>query len=98
MNPNVFIEKMSSMVLYSGQIAHIERIPMRVPVYGELDVPLPLVLSNRLQALGMTRLYAHQAETVIFARSGKNVMIATPSAPSNPDVMATGLRPNRSDR
>src|SRR5947209_5790340 len=65
---------------YKGQIAHVERIPARKARYGELDRPLAPDLQRRLGALGIDRLYSHQAEAVNAARGGEHVTVVTATA------------------
>ncbi|MGA2162085.1 MAG: DEAD/DEAH box helicase [Methanoregula sp.] len=47
--------------------------------YGRLDEPLPEVLGAYLTQNGI-RLYSHQCEAINALRSGKNVIITTPTA------------------
>jgi len=61
-------------------MVHIEHIPSRDAVYGELDEPLHETLQACIKRRGITGFYAHQAESVNAARQGKNVMVATSSA------------------
>ena len=65
---------------YHGQVVHIERVPERAPKYGELEKPLHPDLQQRLDDLGLFPFYSHQAQAINAARSGKNVLVATPSA------------------
>src|SRR5437868_11818411 len=65
---------------YKGQIAHVQHIPARNARYGDLERPLAPALAERLQAQGITRLYAHQAEAVNAARAGEHVTIVTATA------------------
>src|ERR1051326_4236273 len=65
---------------YQGQIAHVQRIPARTAQYGLLERPLASTLQERLNALGIRRLYAHQAEAVNAAREGEHVTVVTATA------------------
>ncbi len=65
---------------YKGQIAHVEQIPARSAHYGELERPLAPALEARLTEMGLSRLYAHQAEAVNAARNGENVTVVTATA------------------
>jgi DEAD/DEAH box helicase domain-containing protein len=65
---------------YADQIAHIEHIAPRRAAYGQLDEPLAPALQDTLDAHGLTRLYAHQAQAINHVRAGKNVIVATASA------------------
>jgi len=75
-----FIHHLTSQPGYSDQICHIEHIPPRSAVHGELDRPLTKPLEKCLDDNGFLPLYSHQAEAVNLALQGKNVMIATSSA------------------
>ena len=65
---------------YKGQIAHIERIPARGARYGILERPLHFALQHKLEAQGITRLFAHQVEAVNAARDGRHVTVVTATA------------------
>jgi len=64
----------------SNELVHVERIPARPAVYGDLAEPLPKALHGVLHAQGIERLYVHQAQAVDLARSGTNVAVATGTA------------------
>src|SRR5258705_10071198 len=65
---------------YKGQIVHVEHIPARPAQYSELERPLAAGLQERLDALGLTCLYTHQAEAVNAARNGEHVTVVTATA------------------
>jgi DEAD/DEAH box helicase domain-containing protein len=75
-----FIHHLTAQQGYGDQIAHIEHIPARKAVTGELERPLAKALENCLEANSLWPLYSHQAEAVNAARRGCNVMVATSSA------------------
>jgi DEAD/DEAH box helicase domain-containing protein len=80
MDTSAFIHYIATQPGYSGQIAHIERIPAREANYAELDKPLVGSLQDCLNEHGLLPLYTHQAEAVNYARQGRNVMVSTSSA------------------
>jgi DEAD/DEAH box helicase domain-containing protein len=80
MNADTFLHHLMSSSDYEDQVVHVQHIPACEARHGELEKPLPSPLESRLKALGITSLYSHQAMAVNFARQGKNVMVATPSA------------------
>ncbi|MBM3153953.1 MAG: DEAD/DEAH box helicase [Chloroflexi bacterium] len=80
MNADAFLHHLMSSPDYENQIVHVQHIPACEARFGELDKPLPPALQSRLESLGITSLYSHQAMAINFARQGKNVMVATPSA------------------
>lgn len=55
-------------------------LPTRLPRFGELPPGLDRKLVKALEGRGVTRLYAHQARAIEAARSGRHVVIATPTA------------------
>ena len=62
------------------ELVHLERLPSRPAVYGDLASPLPAALHRVLEEQGIDRLYAHQAEAIDLARAGHHVVIATGTA------------------
>jgi DEAD/DEAH box helicase domain-containing protein len=80
MEIQAFLNHIRSLPGYDNQIAHIEHIAPRRAAYGNLDEPLSPALQARLDANGLSRLYAHQAAAVNHVRAGRNVIIATSSA------------------
>lgn len=62
------------------ELVHVERLPARPALYGDLAEPLPRALQAMLQAQGIERLYVHQSEAVDLARSGASVAVATGTA------------------
>ncbi|MGB9722561.1 MAG: DEAD/DEAH box helicase [Chloroflexia bacterium] len=75
-----FLDYLRHHPAYRGQIVHIEHLPARPARYGHLSLPLHPALEEALASLGIARLYAHQAEAISLARSGRHVVVATPSA------------------
>ncbi|MEN6519731.1 MAG: DEAD/DEAH box helicase [Armatimonadota bacterium] len=75
-----FIERLKNDPDYRGQIVHIEHIPARPAVFGNLDDPLPDEIERALKNDGVLELYAHQAGAVNAARRGENVVVVTSTA------------------
>lgn len=75
-----FLDHLLSIPDYQGQAVHIQHIPAHHAKTGALTHPLPGLLQNSLEDFGISNLYTHQAEAINIVRSGKNVIIATPSA------------------
>ncbi|MGE5179269.1 MAG: DEAD/DEAH box helicase [Bacteroidota bacterium] len=63
-----------------NELVHLERLPAKPAIYGDLAEPLPKALQTALAAQGIERLYAHQARAVDLARSGASVAVATGTA------------------
>src|SRR4030042_1929162 len=77
---DAFLHHLLTLPDYSQQIVQTERISPRSASVGKLDKPLHDALQARLESLGISSLYTHQAMAVNAARCGKNVMVATASA------------------
>ena len=60
--------------------AHLEVLPERPALYGDLDRPLPEELQRVLEAQGIGRLYSHQAEAINHLAGGDNVIVSTSTA------------------
>jgi len=58
-------------------LVHLERLPARPARYGELARPLP---DRVWGALGVDRLWAHQAAAIDAVRAGRSVVLATGTA------------------
>jgi DEAD/DEAH box helicase domain-containing protein len=80
MDAAAFLHHLVSLPDYGQQIIHIERIPHQGAIFGKLDNPLHPSLQACLKSLDISALYSHQAEALNAVLTGKNVMIATPSA------------------
>lgn len=62
------------------RIAHVEAIPARGPIFGDLDPPPPERLAAALADRGITRLYRHQARAVSMIRGGTHTVVAAGTA------------------
>ena len=80
MDAAAFLDYLLNLTEYRQQVVHIERIPRQDATPGKLDAPLHPDLQARLESLGISTLYSHQATAVNAIFGGKNVIIATPSA------------------
>ncbi len=80
MDATSFLEHLKQNPEYKDQIVHVQYIPARDARPGWLDRPLHPVLQGRLDDLGISTLYSHQAEAINSVRKGNNVMVSTPSA------------------
>ncbi|MBN9504070.1 MAG: hypothetical protein BGO01_20005 [Armatimonadetes bacterium 55-13] len=59
------------------QIAHVEQLPPRDAAYGQSKAPMHRLLSERLEALEIKQLFAHQAEAYDAAMAGKDLVVVT---------------------
>jgi DEAD/DEAH box helicase domain-containing protein len=65
---------------YRSQIVHVERIPARTAVCGDVSEALPGPVQEALAGMGIARLYRHQAEAVDHIRAGRHTAIVTSTA------------------
>ncbi len=75
-----FLDELVSQPGYQGQIVHIEEIPARPARFAEPRQPLNERLARALAALGIERLYTHQAAAIDAVRRGEDVAIVTSTA------------------
>jgi len=80
MDVAAFLYYLASLPNYRQQFVHIEHIPSQDAIFGKLDKPLHSALEARLESLGLSSLYSHQAEALNAISAGKNVIVATPGA------------------
>jgi len=80
LNTAVFLADMKRLPWYQEQVEHVQAIPERQAAYGDLDRPLHPRLAASLDALGLHRLYSHQAAAVNAARRGQHVIVSTAAA------------------
>jgi DEAD/DEAH box helicase domain-containing protein len=80
MEASEFLDYLLAQPDYKDQVAHIERLPARVAVNGELDSPLTPEFQKCLNRHGIESLYTHQAAAINSSRCGENVIVSTPSA------------------
>ncbi len=55
-------------------------LPPAAPEYGAIPASLPTALVEALGRRGIGSLYSHQVQAIDAARSGRHVVIATPTA------------------
>ena len=63
-----------------GEIVHREHIPARPPRWGAFPPDVGLVIRDGLAALGIKRLYTHQAEAIQRAIDSEDTVVVTPTA------------------
>jgi len=74
-----YIRHLKGLRGYKNQIVHIQEIPARGAVYGELEKQLAPCLRSYLDRKAI-RLYSHQTAAINKVAQGKNVVIVTPTA------------------
>ncbi len=63
-----------------GRVVHVERLPPRPARFQDPAAPLPGPLASSLEALGIRRLYTHQAQALDHVRAGRSVVVTTRTA------------------
>lgn len=75
-----FLNEIKNSQYYQGQIAFVQEIPGREPVYGEVIPALVPEVEGLLAKKGIEKLYSHQAEAINAIRSGEHTVIVTGTA------------------
>lgn len=73
------IKALNTTKWYKDRLAHIELLKSKKPSYGDTKAILPQYIKNYLSKNNIT-LYQHQCDAIDLLRSGKNVIITTPTA------------------
>ncbi|KAH9606599.1 hypothetical protein KSS87_019763 [Heliosperma pusillum] len=77
LSPWSMLEHLKKGLGSKGQIVHAEEINARVADFTEIPDELSANTKFALNALGITKLYSHQAESIKASLCGKNVVVAT---------------------
>ncbi len=77
---DAFLAEVRREPAYQDQIVHRRTVPARAARYAPLAPSLPEILQQRLTALGIRRLYTHQAAAVDAVRRGAHIAVTTPTA------------------
>jgi len=75
-----FLERLKRQPFFSDQIAHVEYLPARDPVYRDVPGGLREATAVALGRQGINKLYSHQADAIERVRTGGNVVIVTGTA------------------
>lgn len=97
MDVSKFLDEIIGDPRYRGQVVHIEHIPSRPAIYGELDEPLTPQVQEILARQDIESLYTHQAEAINSVRAGKDIVVVTGAASGktlcyNIPILETALR------
>jgi hypothetical protein len=76
-DPEATLRELQQLPLYTGQVAHIERIAASAARFDVLARPLAPPLQSTLDAVGLGAFFAHQAAGINAAREGHHVMLST---------------------
>ena len=63
---------------FDRNIAHVELLPERGPIYGELKEELPNSITDYLERKNI-KLYKHQCDSIEEIRKGNNIIIQAPT-------------------
>ena len=77
---NEYISALKASPRFGSQVVHHEHLAERKAQYGKVSPAWPPDIENTLIALGVERLYGHQAHAMNCVRQEKNVIVATPTA------------------
>ncbi len=80
MDANTFLQRVGTLEFFEGQVAHVEDIPARDAVFGDVPGGLHAMIQASLGEQGIERLYSHQAAAIEHVREGRNVVIVTGTA------------------
>ncbi|HEY3320603.1 MAG TPA: DEAD/DEAH box helicase [Planctomycetota bacterium] len=79
MDAETFLNRLSGQRFFRSQMCHVEALPCREAVFGEVGELHPDV-RHALAMQGIEQLYSHQAEAIAKVRSGANVVVVTGTA------------------
>jgi DEAD/DEAH box helicase domain-containing protein len=77
MNVQGFLETLKQDPEYAGQMVHVRTEAVRAPLWSPLLGNLRPEVVRFLGALGVTRLYFHQADAIAAALDGRDVLVTT---------------------
>lgn len=80
MSVGEYIEKLLASPRFAGQIRTHRLLLGREARFADSRLPWPAAVRRLLEARGLERLYAHQALATDYVRSGRSVVVATPTA------------------
>jgi DEAD/DEAH box helicase domain-containing protein len=77
---NDFVAALKAAKAFDGQVVYHREFAPRQPTYCETRKPWPPAIDHLLGAMGIDRLYAHQAQTIDRVRAGIHTVAATQTA------------------
>ncbi|MGD0092260.1 MAG: DEAD/DEAH box helicase, partial [Planctomycetota bacterium] len=80
MDASQFLDRLAHQRFFNRQIQHVEALPLRPATHADVPGGLHPAVQQALEAQGITRLYAHQAEAIAKVRAGRNVVVVTGTA------------------
>ena len=81
MNIEAYLELLKQRKGYEGQVVHIQDLPERPAVYGELaEGAVDRRVRAAIAQMGIDELYSHQSEAIDHVLAGRSVVIVTGTA------------------
>jgi len=80
MDVDGFLSDLRTAAEYGGQIVHVHDLPAREGRFADFPPGLARPTRKMLAAMGVERLYSHQAEALAAIRDGRDVVVATGTA------------------
>ena len=75
-----YINALKAASAFDGQVVYHREFAAREPAFGETRKPWPVSIVHLLEAMGIDRLYAHQAQIIDRVRAGIHTVAATQTA------------------
>ena len=75
-----FLDSLFDSERFGSQIVFQTILPATPPDWAEPQKPWPDAIQAVLRSIGIKNLYRHQAKAIDFIRSGRHVIVATPTA------------------
>ncbi len=75
-----YVEALKASQRLGDQVVHHREVAGREAECAENVRPWPTAITNILQGMGIDELYSHQTRATDLVRSGRNVVVATPTA------------------
>src|SRR5262245_41966769 len=80
MDVSEFLNRVRQHENYGNQIEHVEVQPEREGIFADPSSPMPTALTQLLQQLQISQLYAHQATALELTRAGRDWVVVTGTA------------------
>lgn len=77
---NEYVQSLLTSSRLGKQVVFHKLLSSRTPTYGKPEKPWPPEIDNILKALGINALYRHQIDAIDLVRSGRHVVVSTPTA------------------
>ena len=75
-----YLQSLMSSKRLGSLVVHHTVLPGHPPYFKKSEKPWPKEISDIMQSVGVRDLYNHQVDAVDFIRSGRHLVVATPTA------------------